>query len=75
MSEEARMLTPLNADEIAEWCGGRAVMQHNALEHDLTTPGVNVLVGDEVKRAQVGDTVIRGHDGTFRIDRSTREGS
>jgi len=63
------MLTENNAESIAEWCGGRAVVQHNALDYDLTTPGVNVPVGDEVQRAQVGDTVIRNHDGSFRIEK------
>lgn len=69
MSEEAKTLTRMNAEQIAEWCGGRAVVQHDALDHDLTTPGVNVPVGDEVQRAQVGDMVIRQHDGSFRIAR------
>lgn len=67
MSEEAKTLTQVNAEQIAEWCGGRAVVQHDALDHDRTTPGVNVPVGEEVQRAQVGDMVIRKHDGSFRI--------
>lgn len=67
MSSEARKLTKDNAEFIAQWCGGRAVVQHDPLDHDLTTPGVNVPVGNEVERAQVGDMVIRQNDGSFRI--------
>lgn len=67
MSAEARIITQQNAELIATWCGGRVVAQHDALDHDLTTPGVNVPVYGGVERAQVGDTVIQEHDGSFRI--------
>lgn len=66
---DARTLTRSNADEIAEWCGGRRVVQHDALDDSTTFPAVNVPVGDEVERAQLGDVIIRNPDGTFRIDR------
>jgi hypothetical protein len=65
----ARTLTRSNADEIAEWCGGRRVVQHDALDDSVTFPSVNVPVGNSVERAQVGDVIIRNPDGTFRIDR------
>ena len=67
MSSESKILTEHNAEEIARWCGGRAVIQHDALDHSVTRPGVNVPVKDEVERAQVGDMVIRNDDGTFQI--------
>jgi hypothetical protein len=67
MTSEAKTLTEDNAQEVAQWCGGRAVIQHDALDHDVTTPGVNVPVGDSVQRAQVGDMVIRNDDGSFQI--------
>lgn len=66
---DARTLTRSNADEIAEWCGGRRVVQHDALDGSTTFPAVNVPVGDEVERAQLGDVIIQNPDGTFRIDR------
>jgi polysaccharide deacetylase 2 family uncharacterized protein YibQ len=66
---DARTLTQSNADEIAEWCGGRRVVQHHALDDSVTFPSVNVPVGTSVERAQLGDVVIRNSDGTFRIDR------
>lgn len=65
------MLTQHNAELIATWCGGRAVVQHDALDHDRTTPGVNVPVYGGVERAQVGDTVIQENDGSFRISKRT----
>lgn len=66
---EARTLKEGNADELAEWCGGLPVVQHDALDHSKTTAGLNVPTADGVKRAQVGDTVIREHDGSFRIQK------
>lgn len=67
MASEARTLTENNAAELADWCGGRLVMEHDALDDDKTSPGINVLVDGDVRRASVGDTLIRKNDGTFRI--------
>lgn len=67
MSSEAKTLTADNAAELAEWCGGRAVMEHDALNPAQSSPGINVPVGDDVKRASMGDMIIRNNDGTFRI--------
>lgn len=66
---EARTLGESNAEAVAEWCGGRAVVQHNALDLSLTTPGVNVLTKNGVERAQVGDTIVCENDGSYRIER------
>ncbi len=66
---DARTLTASNALEIAEWCGGCRVMQHDALDDSTIFSAVNVPVGDQVERAQIGDVIIRNPDGTFRIDR------
>lgn len=70
---DARTLTANNALEIAEWCGGRRVVQHDALDESVTFPAVNVPVGNEVERAQVGDVIIQNPDGTFRIHRQLFE--
>lgn len=67
MGADARQLTRNNAQELADWCGGKVVTQHNAVDHDLTTPGVNVPTPEGVQRAQVGDTIIRYVDNTFHI--------
>lgn len=63
----ARTLSGGNAHELALWCGGRVVVQHDALDHDSTTLGLNVPTNDGVQRAQIGDTVIRNRDGSFQI--------
>ena len=67
MSSEARNLTANNAEDLAQWCGGRLVREHDALDHSEWTPGINVPVGDGAQRASVGDTIIRKNDGTFEI--------
>jgi hypothetical protein len=69
---DARTLTENNAEEVAQWCGGRVVIQHDALDNDVTTSGVNVPVRDKVERAQVGDIIVHSHDGSFRIEKQAR---
>jgi hypothetical protein len=71
MSSEARNLTDRNAEELAHWCGGLVVKEHDALDHSNWTPGINLRVGDDVQRASVGDTIIRKNDGTFEIFKGT----
>jgi len=72
MSHEARTVTHGNASEIAEWCGGYLVEEKDALDPSVTQPGINVPCfqhGDEaeIRRASVGSTVVKVHDGTFRV--------
>jgi copper homeostasis protein CutC len=73
MSTEAKTLTNSNVEEIAHWCGGLPVVQHDALDYGKTTHGVNVPVGETVERASTGDIIIRNHDGTFRIHKKSTE--
>lgn len=70
MGAEARNLTEKNAEELAQWCGGRLVNEHHALDHSETTPGINVPVAGGVQRASVGDTIVRKNDGTFTVNNS-----
>jgi hypothetical protein len=69
MSSEARTLTANNAAELAAWCEGQSVVEYDALDDSKTAPGINVPVwgGAEIKRASVGDTIIRNNDGTFQV--------
>jgi hypothetical protein len=71
VSSEAKTLNENNAEELAAWCGGRSVVEHDALDDSKTSPGINVPVGQDVQRASLGDTIIRKHDGTFEIFRNT----
>jgi hypothetical protein len=74
MSYEARTVSRANAQELAAWCGGRAVEEHDALDHSQTQPGVNVPVGpkhqDNVKRASLGDTILQHSNGEFDVIRN-----
>lgn len=72
MGSEARNLTANNAAELAHWCSGMLVKEHDALDHNKVSPGINVLTADGVQRASVGDTIIRNNDGTFRIFKNSR---
>lgn len=67
MASQGWIVSETNAEQIAAWCGGRAVVQHDALDPDKLIPGVNVPVGDKVERAMIGDIVIRKNDGSYEI--------
>ena len=67
MASESKTLTTDNVKEVAEWCGGRPVVEHDALDNDKTSPGINVPVCQNVERASLGDMVIRNEDGSFRV--------
>jgi len=67
MGSEARRLTHNNAEEIAQWCGGRVVAELDALDITQSSPGINVPVGDGVDRASLGDLIIRDSEGAFQI--------
>jgi hypothetical protein len=67
MSSEARTLTSDNVDELAAWCGGVPVVEHDALDHGVTYAALNVPTSNGVARAYEGQLIIRQHDGTFTI--------
>jgi hypothetical protein len=67
MGTEARVLTRANAEELTQWCGGLPVVEHDALDHEKTFPAINVPYGDGAKRASLGDTIVRMHDGSFEV--------
>lgn len=67
MGSEARILTAENANMLTAWCGGRQVNEQDALSPHINTPGINVPTNDGVKRASMGDTIIRKNDGTFEV--------
>lgn len=67
MAYEARTVTSDNASEVAEWCEGVVVTEIDALDHSATQPGINVLCGDRMKRASIGNVIMKLHDGTFDV--------
>ena len=74
MSSEAKTLTRDNAVELAQWCVGLYVVQHDAIDESITVPCVNVPTAcGEVVRAQPGDIIIRNHDGSFEVEKRRTE--
>lgn len=70
MSSEAKTVTEQNAAELAQWCDGRVVEEIDPFDDSVRRPGINVLChgqGGPVKRASVGQIIIRQHNGTFDV--------
>jgi hypothetical protein len=67
MGSEARTLSETNSAELAGWCGGLPVVQHDALDPGKAIPGINVPTAKGVERASLGDMIIRRDDGQFEI--------
>lgn len=63
---EARTLSMHNVEEVAEWCGGMVVQEHDALDHSVAFPAINVQCGNEVRRASLGDTIVE-QNGVFSV--------
>jgi hypothetical protein len=68
MGSEARTVSEKNLGEVAVWCGGVIVGEHDALDHSVSNSALNLrTMNGEVERAHIGDMIIRNHDGTFQI--------
>lgn len=68
---ESKILSAENAELLAEWCKGVLVVERDALDNNITQPGINVHCHDGFvsggKRASVGDTIVRHDDGSFDV--------
>lgn len=67
MASEARTVSHSNVGEVTEWCGGKSVLEKDSLDDSVTIPAINVVTKDGVKRAYIGDTIIRNNDGFYQI--------
>lgn len=67
MGSEARPVSERNIAVVAEWCGGVVVMEHDAIDHSITNPALNLETVNGIERAHVGDIIVRNSDGTFEI--------
>lgn len=65
-SDNAMLLTPELVTVISVWCHGVIVEEINP-ETNERYPALNVQCGDEVKRASLGDWVIKTGDDTFDV--------
>jgi hypothetical protein len=54
-------------DTVAVWCGGVVIIEHDAIDHSVTNPALNLGTINGIERAHIGDTIIRNHNGTFQI--------
>lgn len=64
---ESRTLSVANAAEVAEWCEGVLVEEKDPFDSSKITPGINLQCGPDVKRASLGDTIVRYICGTFDV--------
>jgi hypothetical protein len=64
---EANRLRADNAEAVAAWCGGVLVVEHHALNHDITYPGINVPTSWGMRRAQEEDWIIKLGPDSFTV--------
>lgn len=63
----ARQLTADSITVISVWCQGVPVVEHDALDHDVTFQALTVPTSDGPKRASQGDYIVRLSDGSFDV--------
>lgn len=63
----AKQVTEDTAKEITAWCGGRLVGEMDALDRSSVSPGINVPTLRGVKRASMGDYVIKNVFAEFEV--------
>lgn len=61
------MLTPDNVTVVSVWAHAVVVEEVDPTDPDRRSPALNVQCGDEVKRASVGDHVIKHADGSLDV--------
>lgn len=65
---EVNFVTKDSYQAVSVWCEGMPVIEHDALDNDVTYPGINVPVGpEEIKRAQEDDVVVKFPNGQFDV--------
>lgn len=63
----ALMLRADNATVISAWARAVVVEEVDPFDADKKFPALNVQCGDSVKRASLGDYVLKHDDGTFDV--------
>lgn len=64
---EANQLTHDNVEAVALWCGGVSVVEHDAIDNNVTFAGINVPTPHGMQRAQEGDYIVRQLIGDFIV--------
>jgi hypothetical protein len=66
---KALMLTGDNVTVVSAWAKALIVEEIDSLDPEQKFPALNVQCGDEVKRASLGDYVIKHEDGRYDVKR------
>lgn len=66
---QAMRLDPELVTVISVWCKGLVVEEIDPFDRQKTQPGLNVPGKDEVKRASLGDWVLKHEDGSFDVSK------
>ena len=64
---EAVQLTKENVTEVADWCTGKEVVEHDALDSNITYVGLNFLSEGNIQRLAEGDWLIKNEQGDFHF--------
>lgn len=65
--EQAMLLTPELITVVSVWCGGLIVEEIDPFDNSQRYPALNVQCGDKVKRASLGDWIIKKENNTFDV--------
>lgn len=61
------LLTADNVQVVSVWARAVIVEEVDPTDPELRAPALNVQCGDEVKRASIGDHVVKHADGSFDV--------
>lgn len=64
---QSMLLTPELVTVVSVWSHARIVEEIDPHDSSKRYPALNVQCGDEVKRASLGDYVVKKADGTFDV--------
>lgn len=62
---DAVQISSQNVTDVAAWCEGQEVVEHDALDHDKKFVGINVPTLIGMKRVSEGDYLVRGSRNSF----------
>lgn len=64
---EHMIVSPELVKVVAAWCKGVQVEEIDPFDAEKRYPALNIQTREGVKRASVGDTVVKHDDGSFSV--------
>lgn len=64
---QALLLSPETVTIVSVWCYGVVVEEIDPFDNEIRYPALNVQTREGVKRASLGDYVLKHADGTFDV--------